>query len=106
MHKWFSHRLTELINLAQYCQLPMLTAHLILTRNAADHIFDETKEPISALEQILPLMLSQAEKDGQNEVEAHLQSALKALHASTETASNIVTVDFGNTSGVIRQSGP
>lgn len=94
MHSWFTQKLNEMIGLAHYCEYPILKAHIALTQQAVDDIYSQHKPDGSTLTKILPLMISQAEIDGEHETAHHMRRALHALGSDKVEAENVVEVDF------------
>ena len=94
MHSWFTQKLNEMIGLAHYCQYPILKAHFVLTQKAVDEIYGEQKSDQTATARVLPLLISQAQTDGNHEAAHHLRQALQALEKPPIDAENIVTLDF------------
>lgn len=94
MHSWFTQKLNEMIGLAHYCEYPILKAHIALTQQAVDDIYSQHKSDGSTLNKMLPLMISQAELDGEHEAAHHMRRALHALAPNKVEAENVVAVDF------------
>ncbi|UZD89873.1 hypothetical protein [Cognatishimia activa] len=94
MHKWFTQKINEMIGLAHYCQYPILKAHLILTQQAIDETYGQSSSDSSSLKRILPLLIKQAELDGNPESARHMRRALEAMESDSILAENVVQVSF------------
>jgi|GEM_PF-6065669 len=94
MHKWFTQKLNEMIGLAHYCQFPILKAHFILTQKAVDEMYGKQEPGENCLHDILPLMISQAEINGEFEAAKHLKAAYEAIEVPEKEIDNIVEIDF------------
>lgn len=94
MHSWFTEKIGEIADLAHYCHYPVLEAHLRLTQGAVDDIYGQSRSDKTDLKQILSLLVTQAELNGQEEALHHLRQALHALGSQSIDAENVVTLDF------------
>lgn len=105
MHKWFTQKLNEMIGLAHYCQFPILKAHFILTQKAVDEMYGKHEPGENCLQDILPLMISQAEVSGEYEAAKHLKAALNAIEVPKQGRDNVVALDFKAPVSARSQSG-
>ncbi len=94
MHSWFTKKLNEMIGLAQYCQFPVLQAHFVLTKRAVDEMYGRTEDHHDLLADVLPLLITQAATNGQNDTRLHLERALASIEAPIKNRENIVKVNF------------
>lgn len=94
MYSWFTQKLNEMAGLAHYCDYPVLEAHFVLTQRAVNEVYGEQDAEDTSLKDLLPLMISQAESDGEYEAAHHMRQALQALGQQTTDAENVVAVDF------------
>lgn len=94
MHSWFTQKLNEMTALAHYCHFSILEAHFILAQNAVDEMHGKAKAEENCLQQLLPIMISQAEVSGHTKAAEHLQKALDALGPREAASDNVIPVDF------------
>lgn len=93
MHSWFTEKIGEIADLAHYCNYPVLEAHLSLTQSAVNDIYGNGQSDQADIRQILSLLVTQAEMNGQEEALHHLRQALHALGNHSFDAENVVTLD-------------
>ncbi|MDO6726009.1 MAG: hypothetical protein ACRBBO_07065 [Cognatishimia sp.] len=105
MHSWFSKKIGEMTELAQYCHFPVLQAHFVLTQKAVDELYGKTTEQTDSLETILPMLISDAKDKGQLEVLKHLERAAIAIAETPNSSENIVRLDFSDAERRTSQSG-
>ncbi len=94
MHSWFTKKLSDMVELARYCNFPMLQAHFLMSQRAVDTLYASKDSSQDDLAEIIQLLINQAQSSGQTEVQNHLECALKATGARPEKASKVISIDF------------
>ncbi|WP_353533363.1 hypothetical protein [Cognatishimia sp. WU-CL00825] len=94
MHSWFTKKLDDMIELARYCNFPILQAHFLMSQRAVETMYQSKSDPKDALAEILPLLISHAKLTGQVDVQNHLESALRATKTQPLNASKVISIDF------------
>jgi hypothetical protein len=93
---WYTKKLNELIQVAQYCHHPVIEAFAVLTKNATkDYLADGNPSSKQALALVVRLAAEQAAREELNETASQLLAALTSLEKEAQqNSAEVVTVNF------------